>query len=76
MHHYAGMDKQNAKLAVNIREAAEMLSVSPRTIQNYVASKILTSRKFGKRRVIPVAALVAFLRSDHVSPARKNQRGN
>jgi excisionase family DNA binding protein len=62
------MVTQTQKLAVNTREAAQMLSVSPRTIQNYIAAKILPVRKIGRRTVIPVRALELFLRSDHASP--------
>jgi excisionase family DNA binding protein len=57
------------KLAVGIREAAQLLSVSPRTIQNYIAAKLLTARKIGRRTVIPVRALEVFLRTDHPSPS-------
>lgn len=53
------------KLAVSTREAAQMLSVSPRTIQNYIAAKLLPARKIGRRTVIPVRALENFLRTDH-----------
>jgi excisionase family DNA binding protein len=56
------------KLAVDIREASHMLSVSPRTIQNYIQAKILPSRKIGRRTVIPVRALENFLRTDQPSP--------
>jgi len=58
------------KLAVGIREAAEMLSCSPRTVQNYIAAKVLLARKIGRRTVIPVRALENFLRADHPSPMR------
>ena len=51
------------KLAVSTREAAQMLSVSPRTIQNYFRAKMLPSRKIGRRTVIPVRALENFLRT-------------
>ena len=62
---------QIEKLAVDIRTAAQMLSVSPRTIQNYIHAKLLRPvRKIGRRTVIPVGALEAFLRSDHASPTR------
>lgn len=61
------MEKQN-KLAVSVREASAMLSVSPRTIQNYISAKLLPARKIGRRTVIPVRVLEAFLRSDHESP--------
>jgi excisionase family DNA binding protein len=56
------------KLAVGIREAAQMLSVSPRTIQNYITIKLIPARKIGRRTVIPVRALEAFLRTDHATP--------
>lgn len=55
-------------LAVNVPEAARRLGVSPRTVATLVACKELPSRKIGRRRVIPVAALEAFLRKDHPIP--------
>lgn len=58
------------KLAVGIREAAEMIGVSPRTVQNYVSAKLLGSRKLGRRRVILVRSLEAFLRTDQKLPVR------
>jgi hypothetical protein len=66
------MEVQSGKLAVGIREAGQMLSVSPRTIQNYIAVKLLPSRKIGRRTVIPVRALEAFLRTDQPSPNIEN----
>jgi excisionase family DNA binding protein len=57
------------KLAVSVREAAAMLSISPRSVQNYIRLKTLPARKIGRRTVIPVRALEAFLRRDHESPA-------
>jgi excisionase family DNA binding protein len=56
------------KLAVSVREAAAMLSISPRSVQNYIRLKTLAARKIGRRTVIPVRALEAFLRTDHESP--------
>jgi excisionase family DNA binding protein len=56
------------RLAVSVREAAAMLSLSPRTIQNYIRAKVLPGRKIGRRTVIPVRALELFLRHDHASP--------
>ena len=52
-------------LAVNVREAARRLGVSPRTIASLIARGELVSRKIGRRRVIPVEALERFLRRDH-----------
>lgn len=56
------------KLAVDIREAAQMCSVSPRTIQNYIRAKLLPARKLGRRTVIEIRSLQKFLRTDHPSP--------
>jgi excisionase family DNA binding protein len=53
------------KLAYNKGEAAEMLSVSVRTVDNLLALKELVSRRVGRRVVIPHQAIVQFLRSDH-----------
>jgi len=58
------------RLAVDTKEAARMLSVSPRTIRNYIAVKLLLVRKIGRRTVIPVTELEAFLRTDHDPPRR------
>ncbi len=54
-------------LAVNVREAARRLGVSPRTIATLIARGELASRKIGRRRVIPVEALEKFLRRDHLT---------
>jgi len=59
------------KIAVSVREAAAMLSISPRSVQNYIHAKILPARKIGRRTVIAVRALEAFLRSDQPSPVTK-----
>jgi excisionase family DNA binding protein len=55
------------KLAVSVREAAVMLSISPRSVQNYITAKMIPARKIGRRTVIPVRALEAFLRTDHAT---------
>jgi excisionase family DNA binding protein len=48
-------------LAVDIREAARRLSLSPRTVATLVARGELPSQKVGRRRIISVAALEAFI---------------
>ena len=45
-------------LAVDVREAARRLSLSPRTVATLVSRGELPSRKVGRRRIIPVAALL------------------
>jgi excisionase family DNA binding protein len=67
------MIEKPERLAVCIREAALMLGVSPRTIQNYITAKVLPARKIGRRTVIPVRALEAFLRTDHASPVQRSE---
>ncbi len=54
-------------LAVNVAEAARRLGVCPRTVATLVARRELTSRKIGRRRVIPLRALEEFLRRDHAT---------
>jgi excisionase family DNA binding protein len=66
------MIEKTEKLAVDTREAARLLSVSPRTIQSYITAKLLPARKIGRRTVIPVRALEAFLRTDHASPTQRS----
>lgn len=52
-------------LAVDVREAARRLSLSPRTVASLISRQELASRKVGRRRIIPVEALDVFLREDH-----------
>jgi len=61
---------QPKKLAVDMPEAAAMISVSTRTLQQYVAAGIIPTKKIGRRRVVTVAALEDFIRRDHTSPTR------
>jgi excisionase family DNA binding protein len=55
------------KIAVGIREAAAMLSISPRSVQKLIRLKTLEARKIGRRTLIPVCALEALLRKDQPS---------
>jgi excisionase family DNA binding protein len=66
---------QTEFLAFSIQETARRLGVCPRTIANLVRNKQLLSRKIGRRRLIPVASLEAFLRQDHaIQPALRRTR--
>lgn len=60
--HSTGGTEMHEQLAVNIPEAARRLGLSIRTVAGLVARRELASRKVGRRRIIPVAALEAFLR--------------
>jgi excisionase family DNA binding protein len=49
------------RIAYNKTEAAEMLGVCSRTIDNMIAEKQLTARKIGRRVVIPANALYGLM---------------
>jgi excisionase family DNA binding protein len=53
-------------LLVSKRDAAALLGVCLRSIDNYIAAKELPCRRLGKRVLIPYSALVAFARRDHL----------
>lgn len=59
------MHGDESVLAVGITEAARRLGISPRTVATLIARRELPSRKVGRRRIIPVMALEAFIRRDH-----------
>lgn len=51
----------NAKLLLSAEEAADRLGVGRTTIFELLAAGELQSIKIGRRRLIPVAALAAFV---------------
>ena len=61
-------------LAVNIQEAARRLGLSARTVATLVSRRELPSKKVGRRRIIPVVELEAFVgidrKSDRSGPAK------
>jgi excisionase family DNA binding protein len=61
------MQQDQTVLAVGMAEAARRLGLSARTIATLVLRRELPSRRVGRRRIIPVVALEAFVRSDHGS---------
>ena len=58
------MHRDETILAVGVAEAARRLGLSVRTIATLVRRRQLASRKVGRRRIIPVMALEAFVRRD------------
>lgn len=52
---------------VSKKDAAALLGVCPRTIDNLIAAKELPCRRIGRRVLVPYTALVAFARRDHVN---------
>jgi excisionase family DNA binding protein len=67
------MQGDETVLAVGITEAARRLGLSPRTVATLLSRQELPSRKVGRRRIIPVQALEAFLRNEH-SPCAENSK--
>jgi len=61
------MHRDETVVAVGMSEAARRLGLSTRTVATLVLRNELPSRKVGRRRIIPVMALEAFVRSDHGS---------
>src|SRR5277367_5205501 len=55
------------KLQYSREEAAEMLSVSPRTLDRLIAEKQLPIRRIGRRVLITHNALEQFTRRDHAT---------
>lgn len=55
------MQNNESIIAVGMAEAARRLGLSARTIAALVLSQELPSRKVGRRRIIPVTALEAFV---------------
>jgi excisionase family DNA binding protein len=53
-------------LLVSKRDAAALLSLCVRTVDNLIATKKLPARRVGRRVLIPYASLVQFARRDHV----------
>src|SRR5262245_29367593 len=69
----ARMAQQNERtdsLAVSIQRAAEMLDLSRRTIENFIAADQIPARKVRRRTLILVCDLEAFLHKDQPSPRR------
>jgi excisionase family DNA binding protein len=61
------MQGDETVLAVGMSEAARRLGLSARTVATLVSCHELPSRKVGRRRIIPIAALEAFIGRDHLN---------
>jgi excisionase family DNA binding protein len=59
---------EETRLLYDRKTAALQLSVSVRTLDYFVANKRLTTRRIGKKVMIPRAELVRFARADHFGP--------
>jgi excisionase family DNA binding protein len=58
------MQQDQTVLAVGMAEAARRLGLSARTVAMLASRRELPSRRVGRRRIIPVVALEAFVRSE------------
>ena len=56
------------KLLLSRRDAAQVLSISQRALDYLVATRRLTTRRIGKRVLIPVAELRRYARADPPDP--------
>lgn len=52
-------------ILISKREAAKVLSISLRTLDNLIAAKELAVRRVGRRCLIPRKSLEEFARRDH-----------
>jgi excisionase family DNA binding protein len=69
------MQNNETVIAVGMAEAARRLGLSTRTVAMLVLCHELPSRKVGRRRIIPVAALEAFVGGDSRSVRRDTSGG-
>jgi excisionase family DNA binding protein len=58
---------------ISKRDAAVLLAVSLRTVENLIARRSLPVCKIGKRVLIPFSALEAFAKNDHETGQRKEK---
>ena len=59
------------KLLFTRKESAEILSISIRQLDYLLSAGSLPSRRLGRKRLIPRAALEVFARRDHAPPHKK-----
>ena len=67
------MHRDETVLAVGIVEAARRLGLSARTVATLVSRHELPSRRVGRRRIIPVAALEVFVQRNHPMSHREEK---
>jgi excisionase family DNA binding protein len=59
------------RISVGLSEAANLTGLCRRTLEAYIAEKLLPSRKIGKRRMVLMADLKKFVSADRPSPSRE-----
>ena len=63
------MNTQLSPILVTIKDAANLLSVCPRTVQNLIVAKKLKARKVGRRTLLSYRELLTFAQHDHSTTA-------
>jgi excisionase family DNA binding protein len=53
-------------LAVDVQEAARLISLSPRTIRRYIQLGRLRGVRIGRRVLVPLESLKALLHTDEI----------
>ena len=61
-----------SRQAVSIREAARLLSISPRTIHNYIASRAIRTVRVGRRVLVPMKTVYEV--ANRGIPRRGNEK--
>lgn len=59
---------QQTKILYERKEAAELLSISLRSLDRLIGNKQLAARRVYRRVLIPHTELMRFSRSDHFAP--------
>jgi excisionase family DNA binding protein len=67
-----GTVNESPRQAVSIREAARLLSISPRTIHGYIASNAIRTVRVGRRVLVPMKSVNEV--ASRGIPWRRNQK--
>jgi excisionase family DNA binding protein len=73
------MEQKPQRLAISPSEAAAMIGISRRTLEKHIHAQHLPACKIGRRTLIKVRDLQAFLDSNHAPPLaihRNNETQN
>jgi len=66
------VDSEIPRQAVSVREAARLLSISPRTVQNYIGLKAIRTVRVGRRVLVPMKSVNEV--ASRGIPWRRNQK--
>jgi len=66
------VDSAMPRQAVSVREAARLLSISPRTVHNYIGLKVIRTVRVGRRVLVPMKS-VSEVATKGI-PWRRNQK--